>query len=167
MSDILWAGWRTAYLESLAGRAPGEQSSCLFCGLAAGDDAEGHVLERGERAFSVLNLFPYTSGHVMVAPFRHVAGPGDLEPDEVGDLWRLVVRAEQALEATYSPDGYNLGVNLGRAGGAGVPGHLHVHLVPRYEGDANFMTTVAGTRVIPESIESTWRRLRSWPGTDG
>ena len=159
MSDILWAGWRAGYLEELVG--PGAHRPCLFCGLPKGGDDEGHVLERGEAAFSVLNLYPYTSGHIMVAPFRHVATLSGLEVAEVNEIWRLVVRAEAALDATYAPHGYNLGVNLGRAGGAGVPGHLHVHLVPRYEGDANFMTTVANTRVIPESIDGTWERLRA------
>jgi ATP adenylyltransferase len=159
--ERLWAGWRGAYVSESAGHDEG----CLFCRiLAAGDDEQYHVVRRGDRSAVVLNAYPYTSGHVMVAPLRHVGELEELEADEAGELWGLVSQAVQALKAAYRPDGINVGLNLGRAAGAGVPGHLHAHVLPRWNGDTNFMTTVAEARVLPETLTDTWRKLRAaWP----
>jgi ATP adenylyltransferase len=141
--------------------APG----CLFChALDAGDDAGQKILERGATAFLMLNAFPYATGHVMAAPNRHVASPEDLEEPESADLFRVTRQAIAALRAVYRPDGFNLGANVGRAAGAGVEGHLHLHVVPRWAGDTNFMPVVAGVKVLPESLDETFRRLRAQLG---
>ncbi|GBD84204.1 AP-4-A phosphorylase [bacterium BMS3Abin02] len=156
--DMLWAGWRSEYIVT-AGEP--DADGCLFCRLPAGDDEETLILERGAFGFAVLNRYPYTTGHVMVAPYRHIEGPAELNADEQADLWRLLGNAMDAIDTAMHPDGYNLGANLGRVAGAGVPGHFHLHLVPRWSGDANFMTTVGDTRVLPEDLTVTWARLRA------
>ena len=152
----LFAGWRIKYVQEAA-KIPG----CLFCALRRkGDDAERYVLERGRHAFLVLNAFPYTTGHVMVAVNRHVGTIHGLTASESADVWRLAGRAERAIVRAYRPEGMNAGVNLGRAAGAGVEGHLHLHIVPRWPGDTNFMTSVGETRVIPEELSRTYERMR-------
>ena len=156
--DILWAEWRNTYLKSITGAT--EPARCLFCRLPEEPPNEAHVLETTDHAFSTLNRYPYTSGHVMVAPLRHTSELTDLTPDEVSDQWRLLARTEEALRILMAPDGFNLGANLGRAAGAGVPGHLHLHLVPRWIGDTNFTTVTGGTRVMPQSLDDTWGELR-------
>ena len=163
--EQLWAGWRMEYV-STAGDAGPARAECVFCRILASDwtDEETHVVWRGERCVAVLNAYPYTSGHLMVMPARHVPEIEDLDDAEHAELWRAVTAAVVALKAAYGPDGINMGANLGRAGGAGVPGHFHVHVLPRWEGDTNFMTTVAGTRVMPESLDDTDERVRAaWP----
>jgi ATP adenylyltransferase len=156
--DILWAQWRNTYLKSIA---DGKGEECLFCRLPAEPEKTAHILEVSQFAFTALNRYPYTSGHVMAAPLRHTADLGDLTPEEITDLWHVLARAEQALRATKAPDGFNMGANLGRAAGAGVPGHLHLHLVPRWAGDTNFTTVTGGARVMPQSLDDTWSELRS------
>jgi len=156
--DMLWAGWRSEYIAN-AGKP--DADGCLFCRLPAGADEEALILERGSFGFTMLNRYPYTTGHVMVAPFRHIERPADLNADEQAELWRLLGNAMNAIDEAMHPDGYNLGANLGRVAGAGVPGHFHLHLVPRWSGDANFMTTVGDTRVLPEDLTVTWTRLRA------
>lgn len=156
--EVLWAGWRSAYMAEVQEGVHGDD--CLFCALPDGGDDDSYILERGDAAFSVLNLYPYTSGHLMVTPYRHAGLPGELTDVEQADIWRLLARSQTALDTVLGPDGYNLGVNLGRAGGAGVLGHFHLHVVPRWLGDANFMTATANTRILPESLADTWRRLR-------
>ncbi len=132
----------------------------MFCELADGPvDPSTGVVDLGPLTFVVLNAYPYGSGHVLVLPRRHVAGVEDLDPDESAALWVSATRALRAIEAAYRPDGANLGANLGRAGGAGIPGHLHLHALPRWHGDTNFMTSVAETRVLPESLAETWAKL--------
>ena len=131
---------------------------CVFCRAATGDDAL--VVHRGQTAFVILNLFPYNNGHVMVVPRRHIATLGEATADELAELMILVRDAERVLTAAYQPHGINVGLNLGRAAGAGVADHLHVHLVPRWNGDTNFMTVVADARVLPETLEQTAARLR-------
>lgn len=138
-----------------------QPAGCLFCeALAAGDDAKHWILHRGGTAFVLLNAFPYASGHLMVAPTRHVASPEGLDEPESLDFIRATRRALAALRAVYGPDGFNLGVNLGRAAGAGIEGHLHLHVVPRWAGDTNFMPVVGSVKVLPESLDETCRRLR-------
>ncbi len=164
--DRLWAGWRGEYVSGAAD-PPGE--GCVLCRILAGgpdeDEARG-VVWRGERCAVVLNAYPYTSGHVMVLPTRHVAELEDLDGDEATALWAAAIDAVAALKAAYRPGGVNLGANLGKAAGAGVPGHLHLHALPRWDGDTNFMTSVAEARVLPEALPTTWRKVReAWPGS--
>lgn len=155
--DRLWAGWRSSYVTSLSQPA----DDCLFCRLPSASEAQSLIVLRGPEAYVVLNRYPYTTGHVMVAPYRHADEPDRLTDNEVHDVWSLLVRARQAISQAMSPAGFNLGANLGRVSGAGVPGHFHLHLVPRWEGDANFMTTIGSTRVIPEDLADTWEKLRT------
>ena len=153
MTKPLWAPWRLEYVE-----AADEQPGCLFCRAAAGDDDE-LVLRRGQLAFALLNRFPYSSGHLMVAPVRHVAHFGDLENREALEIHRLAAQGLAALGAVFSPQGHNLGWNLGRVAGAGVVDHVHLHVVPRWAGDTNFMPVLADVKVLPEHLEETRRKL--------
>ena len=132
---------------------------CVFCRAAAGDDEERLVVHRGARAFVLLNRFPYSSGHFMVAPFRHVGEFAELDDDEVLEVHRLAERGIGALADVYAPQGYNLGWNLGRIAGAGVVDHVHLHVVPRWAGDTNFMPVLADVKVLPEHLSETRRRL--------
>ena len=155
--DRLWSPWRYRYV-STAGPAGG----CIFCEKAASsDDRENLVVLRAERNFLLLNLYPYTNGHLMIAPYQHVATLEDAEPETLEEMMRLTARAEKALRAVYRPDGFNIGMNLGESAGAGVPGHIHMHVLPRWSGDASFMTSVGETRVLPETLETTYDRLKA------
>jgi ATP adenylyltransferase len=137
-------------------------AGCVFCdALTAGDDRGRLVLRRSDHAFLILNLFPFTSGHLMVVVKRHVGTVVDARRDELADAMGLVQRAISALAAEYRPDGYNIGINQGRAAGAGIEEHLHIHVVPRWNGDSNFMPVVGEVRVLPETLDRTWERLRS------
>jgi ATP adenylyltransferase len=149
----LWSPWRMAYVT-------GETAidGCVFCEALAGQG--GLVIHRGTRAFVILNLYPYNNGHLMVVPRRHIASFAETDPDELAELFGLTRHAEMALMEAYSPQGLNVGVNLGKAAGAGVADHLHVHLVPRWIGDTNFMTVVGESRVLPETLEQSAARLR-------
>ena len=152
----LWAPWRLRYVQ-------GERNDegCIFCLAAAStDDEERHVLARGERCFVMLNAFPYNSGHLMVSPFRHVASIGDLDDDESLELMALTRSALRALRETYHPGGFNLGVNEGEIAGAGFAGHAHLHVVPRWAADSNFMAVTGDTRVLPQSLDDSYRALR-------
>ncbi len=138
----------------------GDEEGCIFCNRVTTDDAEGGVLYRGEHAFVLLNAFPYNTGHVMIAPLRHVADLTELSTEEATELWGLVTRSEEVIREAMSPHGFNVGANIGAAAGAGVPGHVHVHVVPRWSGDTNFMTTVGDTKVLPEMLAETATKLR-------
>ena len=154
--NVLWAPWRMAYLQGGA-----TTSGCLFCAmLAAGDDPGHLILTRSPTAFLVLNAFPYASGHLMAVVNRHVGTLDELTDEEQGDLMRLAGRGLAAVRAEYRPDGFNVGANIGRAAGAGVDGHLHLHVVPRWTGDTNFMPVVADTKVMPQHLLETYDRLR-------
>jgi ATP adenylyltransferase len=153
--------------EAPAGEDGGPEH-CVFCRIAAarepGADEANFVLWRGRRVLAMLNAYPYASGHLMVMPARHVGELELLEADESTELWSATQAGVRALKAAYAPDGLNLGLNLGRAAGAGIPAHLHVHAVPRWGGDTNFMTSVASLRVLPEAITESWSKLRrAWP----
>ncbi len=164
--DRLWAGWRSAYLETTADPVAPGPDGCVFCGLLAAGrpDDETLVVWRSPVVAAVLNAFPYGSGHVLVMPCRHVGDLAEVEGDERAALWDAVHAGVAAVTAAYGPGGVNVGANLGRAAGAGIPGHLHVHVLPRWDGDTNFMTSVAETRVLPEPLSETWRKLRAaWP----
>lgn len=166
MLERLWAGWRGEYV---AGASSAEDDDeCVFCRiLGSGESDEStYILSRGDRVFSILNAYPYTSGHLVVMPFRHVGELEHLDKAELEELWPTVTEAVSALKAAYEPDGVNVGINLGRAAGAGVPGHLHVHVIPRWNGDASFLTAAAEARVLPEALPTTWAKLRDvWPTT--
>ena len=138
----------------------GEQSGCVFCRALAAEDAGSLVLFRGVSCFVVLNLFPYNNGHLMIVPNRHIASLAEADPAELSEMMALARRSEIALGEVYRPHGLNLGMNLGRPAGAGVVDHIHMHLVPRWIGDTNFMTVVSGTRVIPEEPQQACLRLR-------
>jgi ATP adenylyltransferase len=173
--EQLWAGWRGEYVTSVgtagpaAGPTPAEEDNpgtCVFCRIAASGEpsADNGVVWRGELTYVVLNLYPYASGHLMVVPVRHLSAIGDLSEDEGSQMWRTLRRSVSALETALRPDGMNLGANLGRAAGAGIPRHVHLHAVPRWHGDTNFMTALSGTRVLPETLSVTWERLTAaWP----
>ena len=147
-----------AYIQ--AAKQQGDEAGCIFCDLPAeGDDERTMILVRGELAFVILNSFPYNPGHLMVAPFRHVGDVGELVTAEFAEVDALLVRSIRALEAETEPQGFNLGMNLGRVAGAGIPDHVHWHVVPRWNGDTNFMPIVGETRVLPELLEETYARL--------
>lgn len=188
--DHLWAGWRASYVESFGHEQGAEdgnptaasteasplspqlaaatsavgKTGCVFCAiLAAGELAERErmIVWRGASVVAILNAYPYSSGHLMVMPVRHLQHLEELSADESAELWESTRRAVGAIKDAYHPEGLNLGLNLGRAAGAGIPGHLHVHVVPRWVGDTNFMTTAASVRVLPESLADTWDKLRA------
>ena len=162
--DRLWAGWRSSYIEDVASDPTEQPDDCLFCRLAAMPDDEALILERTDRSFVVMNAYPYTSGHVMVAPLRHVGDLERLDADDAAAVMHATQRACAAVRRAYTPDGLNVGVNVGRVAGAGVPGHVHVHVLPRWSGDTNFMTSVAEARVLPEPLRRSWEKLRAaWP----
>jgi ATP adenylyltransferase len=181
--DYLWTPWRYAYITSADGseragvpaRLAGWNGDhhCVFCNLIACIDhaiangmsaeeaeAAGGLVYRGKHCFVCLNAYPYTSGHVMVMPYAHLDRLAALPVEAAHELMDLAQRTEAALDDLYHPQGFNFGLNLGRAAGAGVAGHLHLHAMPRWLGDTNFMTTVAETRILPEELETTWKRMR-------
>src|SRR5436309_3256509 len=159
MTEQLWAPWRLEYIKS-ADDEPG----CIFCLALEGDYDEKLVVHRGDHAFVLLNKFPYSSGHLMVAPVRHVGEYGELDDEEAVEIHRLAQAGMGALAQVYAPQGYNLGWNLGRIAGAGVLDHVHLHVVPRWAGDTNFMPVLADVKVLPEHLVETRRRLSdAWP----
>jgi ATP adenylyltransferase len=165
--EQLWAGWRRDYVVSTTdAERKGADDGCVFCRIAASGPpgAANLVVWRSELSYAVMNAYPYASGHLLVMPVRHVGGLDELSAEESHDLWVGTTRAVTAIGAAYDPDGINMGANLGRAAGAGIPSHLHMHVLPRWSGDTNFMTAVAGVRVMPESLEAGWERLyEAWP----
>ncbi|HEX9456336.1 MAG TPA: HIT domain-containing protein [Candidatus Acidoferrum sp.] len=155
--DYLWTPWRYRYMAEAAG----QQTGCIFCSaLEKKDDAETLIVFRGKKNFILLNRYPYTSGHVMIVPYAHIPDLKDCDAETLAEMMLLAQRAEGALAAAYKPDGFNLGMNLGRAAGAGVTGHVHLHVLPRWIGDANFMSVVGETRVEPEDLRTTYEKLR-------
>lgn len=152
----LWAPWRATYVNEKS-----NPNRCIFCEAAASSDDEANlVVYRGRLSFVILNRFPYTSGHLMIAPFAHVSRLGQTDEETAAEIMHLSRLAEQVLEAVYKPDGLNLGMNLGEAAGAGIQQHIHMHLLPRWRGDANFMTSVAETRVASEALEVSYAKLK-------
>ena len=166
MLERLWNGWRTSYISSLNDDAPEPGEGSVFTRILASGlpDDETNVVHRGQLCFAILNAFPYGTGHLLVLPFREVSGLNDLDADETVELWATVTDAVSAVTEAYSPDGVNVGLNLGRAAGGSVSEHLHVHVVPRWIGDGNFMTAIANTRTLPEPLVDTAAKLRAaWP----
>jgi ATP adenylyltransferase len=155
----LWAPWRLEYIQSAD-----EQEECVFCFAPGRDDDAGLVLHRGKHAFVLLNRYPYASGHLMVAPYRHEGAFGRLLPEEALEIYQLAATGVSVLEAAMAPQGFNLGWNLGRVAGAGIVDHVHQHVVPRWAGDTNFMPVLADVKVMPEALEATRRKLaEAWP----
>jgi ATP adenylyltransferase len=163
--DYIWTPWRYQYMKEVES---GKQPECIFCdAVQRNDDAETLIAYRGAKTFVILNRYPYTSGHVMIVPYAHVAELDACDPDALSEMMKLAQRVEGAFRVNYKPDGMNLGMNLGRAAGAGVIGHLHLHVLPRWFGDSNFMTVAGETRVHPEDLKTTYERLRGALKLDG
>jgi ATP adenylyltransferase len=154
--DYLWTPWRYRYVSQAK-----NQSGCVFCNASQDDhDEEWLIVRRATKNFIILNRYPYTSGHVMIVPYVHTADFAGLEKDTAAEMMLLTQEVQAALDGVYHPDGFNLGMNLGRSAGAGIADHLHMHLLPRWTGDTNFMTTVSETRLEPEELSVTYKRLR-------
>ena len=159
MAEQLWAPWRLKYIE-----AADKQGGCIFCDFPAegeAHDAANFIVHRGQYAFIILNAFPYSNGHVMVVPYRHTATMETYSPEEMLEVMELTRVSLRMLQAAFGPHAYNCGLNMGRVAGAGIAEHLHWHIVPRWNGDTNFMTVLADTRVIPESLPAVYDRLRA------
>jgi ATP adenylyltransferase len=170
--DFLWSPWRYRYVAGQESAKPGERSQaagakgCIFCDklappISAARDEENLILHRGQRAFILLNLYPYCSGHVMVAPNAHIGSLGLADDATWSEMTALAKRAEAAIQGAYHPDGANLGMNLGASAGAGIADHIHMHILPRWQADTNFMTTIGETRVLPETLDQTYRKLKA------
>jgi ATP adenylyltransferase len=154
--DYLWTPWRYAYVSTAD-----KTSGCIFCTLPKlGDDTQARIVYRGKSCFVILNSYPYTSGHVMVVPFQHLDELQKLPVEAAHEMMDLSQRFEAVLRKLYSPDGVNLGMNIGKAAGAGIAGHLHMHILPRWVADANFMSVVGETRILPETLETTYLRIK-------
>lgn len=165
--ERLWSGWRSTYVASVGDEpADGDTRSVFTRILASGlPDHETHVVHRGPTCFAILNAYPYATGHTLILPYREVPDLEDLTPTETVELWATVTDAVRAIKATYRPGGVNVGINLGQPAGGSVSQHLHVHVVPRWIGDGNFMLAVANTRTLPEALPDTAARIRAaWPG---
>ena len=161
--EILWNGWRNAYVRS---NQPDDQNGSVFTRLlASGEpDSSTYVVHRSETCFAVLNIYPYSTGHLLVVPYREVAAIDELEQHELIDLWSEVNSGVVALRSSHNPEGFNIGINMGKPAGGSVAEHLHVHVVPRWTGDSNFMTAVAESRTIPEALDVTYDRVKhEWP----
>lgn len=158
--DYVWTPWRYAYI-STASKVEG----CVFCELPKKTDEEALIVHRAEHCYIILNAFPYTSGHVMVVPHAHLDQLQKLPRDAAGEMMALSQKMEGVLRAVYKPDGINLGMNIGAAAGAGIAGHIHMHILPRWVADANFVSVVGETRILPEDLRTTWKRLREGFGT--
>ena len=160
--DFVWSPWRYHYIRA---NADGEhvRDGCVFCRAPeASDPATTLVATRGARCYIILNLFPYTSGHLMVVPYAHVSSLADVDDETAAEMMLLVKRSQRALDAVYRPHGYNVGMNLGKAAGAGIEQHLHMHVVPRWVGDANFVSVIGETRVIPEDLQTTYEKIAGY-----
>jgi ATP adenylyltransferase len=156
--DYLWTPWRYAYVTAAAEGA----KDCIFCELPRlGDDKKARIVYRGQHCFIILNTFPYTPGHSMIVPYAHIDELRLLAPDAAQEMMALSQKMEDVIRRLYKPDGVNLGMNIGKAAGAGVAGHIHMHILPRWIADGNFMTVVGETRVLPETLEMTWERIKT------
>ncbi len=159
--QILWAPWRSKYIQSISSKSH-EKDVCLFCTLPNKPDDESLIVYRGDNVYVVLNAFPYTSGHLMVVPYKHVNTLEKLTDNELIELMKTINLSIKILRVALKPEGFNIGINLGRPAGAGIEEHVHVHIVPRWTGDANFMTTIYNTRVLPMSLKETYTLLKKY-----
>jgi ATP adenylyltransferase len=160
--DRLWSPWRYDYIKSGSGVERHEPPPCVFCALLAdeGDDETKFIVHRATHNFIVLNIYPYISGHLLIVPYSHIAEISAAPKDATDEMMDLTKRSQAVLREVYHPHGFNLGMNLGRSAGAGVADHFHMHIMPRWTGDANFMSTIGETRVIPEDLATTYQKLR-------
>lgn len=160
--EILWAPWRLSYVKEAARNTGGrsDRGECLFCLAPSLRDEEALIAYRGRSAYVILNKYPYNTGHLMIAPYRHVASLEDLSREEAMEVHELLSASIRALRRAFEPHGFNIGANIGEAAGAGVPGHFHIHVVPRWVGDSNFMLIVGKTKIIPQLLSETWGILR-------
>jgi ATP adenylyltransferase len=154
--DLLWSPWRYQYVT----KANPNSGQCIFCDKPKADDRTSLILHRAERNFVLLNLYPYTNGHLMIAPYQHVATLEDCPSETLAEMMSLTQHAESVVRKVYRPQGINVGMNLGECAGAGVAGHIHMHLLPRWTGDASFLSVVGETRVLPEELGVSWQRIR-------
>jgi ATP adenylyltransferase len=160
--ERLWNPWRMAYIESARDHDPSDPGACVFCDiLSQGDDEKVFILTRTDHAFAVMNIYPYNPGHLLIAPQRHAASMEDLDAAELAETSALQQQALSVLREEMAPDGFNIGMNLGRVAGAGIPGHVHWHVVPRWNGDSNFMSVTGETRMLPEALGNTYSKLRA------
>ncbi|MGB7068912.1 MAG: HIT domain-containing protein [Pyrinomonadaceae bacterium] len=159
--DVLWSPWRYDYIKGSVGFGE-ESGNCVFCNILnnSATDEENFILGRAEFNFVILNVYPYTTGHLMVVPYSHIAELDQIDKASTDEMMELMKRCQMALREVYLPDGFNFGMNLGKAAGAGVAGHLHMHLLPRWLGDVNFFTTIGQTRALPESLQTTYEKLK-------
>ena len=159
--DVLWSPWRYSYITGESGPNRGDDS-CVFCEILKGpaSDAENFILMRAGSNFVILNIFPYATGHLMIVPYEHVADLDKTDKQTSDEMMDLAKRCQTALSEIYKPQGFNMGLNIGNAAGAGVAGHVHLHVLPRWVGDSNFMTTIGETRTMPESLETTYKKLK-------
>jgi ATP adenylyltransferase len=153
--DYLWTPWRYAYISGAH-----KPVGCIFCGLPKEDDKKARIVYRGQNCFVVLNTYPYTPGHVMIVPYAHLDELQKLSPETAHEMIELSQKMENLLRRLYKPDGINLGMNIGAAAGAGIAGHIHMHVLPRWVADANFVSVVGETRVLPETLETTWTKMK-------
>ncbi len=161
--DLLWSPWRYDYITGDVSKDNGESVGCVFCTIlrSSADDKEKFILYRAEHNFVILNVYPYITGHLMVVPFEHLANLDDLSTSASNEMTDLTKRSQGILREVYRPEGFNIGINIGKAAGAGVAGHLHQHILPRWTGDPNFMTSIGQTRTIPEDLNVTFEKLVS------
>jgi ATP adenylyltransferase len=155
--DYIFTPWRYAYISNA-----GKISGCVFCEVVKRDDRDALIVHRGQHCFVILNAFPYTSGHVMIVPYAHVDQLQNLPANAAAEMMSLSQRMEGVLREAYKPDGINLGMNIGAAAGAGIAGHIHMHALPRWIADSNFVTVVGETRILPEDLQATWEKLRKY-----
>ncbi len=156
--EVMFTPWRYEYVKSVD-----QQEGCIFCDKPSepeGNDEENLILSRGKRCFVILNLYPYSSAHLMVVPYEHTGTIENLDAETLGEMMILTQECMRAIQEAYNPDGFNIGINIARVAGAGISDHVHLHLVPRWKGDANFMPVVAGVKVLPLALESVWRTLK-------
>lgn len=155
--DRLWSPWRYTYIQKAT-----PDDACIFCAkIKENRDRENYIVHRAERNFVLLNLYPYTNGHLMIAPYEHVATLEDAHPETLTEMMQLTSQCESHLRTIYEPKGINLGMNIGEAAGAGVASHIHMHMLPRWPGDANFLSVIGETRVLPETLDTTYEKLKA------
>jgi ATP adenylyltransferase len=159
--EVLWSPWRSKYIEGFKDEVNGNNNSCFLCDAIEkkGEDSDIYIVEKRDYCFVILNKFPYNNGHILIAPYRHISNLDELNDEELTGLIRTMRDSVKALGLVYHPHGYNAGINLGRTAGAGVPGHLHFHVVPRWDGDTSFMATLSDTKVVSQSLEETKRLM--------
>lgn len=156
MDNILWAPWRKGYIQNL------KSEQCIFCVKPRQKkDSKNYIIWRKKYSFAMLNIYPYNNGHILIAPYRHVSSLNKLKKEEINELFSLLKKAEKKLKEKLSPDGFNIGINIGKVSGAGYADHIHIHIVPRWQGDTNFMPVLAETKVISESLEELYKLLKS------